>query len=125
MHRDDLSVHKEAAVLVGVGLPERPLEDYPEPLAELSGLVQTAGASVLGKLVQKRQKPDQTTYLGKGKVDELGEIAEISGADVIVFDNELEPAQVRNLESRTKVKVVDRTELILDIFATQIGRAHV
>lgn len=119
LERDNLSVEQERAVLVGVDLPERPLDTFPEPLAELYGLATTAGAKVLGNVIQRRQKPDQTTYLGKGKVRQLGELAQDRRANVIIFDNELLPAQQRNLEERTKTKVVDRTELILDIFATR------
>lgn len=117
--REELTVHSEAAVLVGVDLPSRPLDASPEPLAELRGLAKTAGARVLGNVLQRRQTPDQTTYLGKGKVEELSEFAQANDANVIIFDNELEPAQLRNLEKRTNTKVVDRTELILDIFATR------
>lgn len=119
--RDELTVQAEGAVLVGVGLPERPLDDFPEPLAELRGLAKTAGATILGNITQRRQKPDQATYLGKGKVEELGDTVRANQADVIIFDNELEPAQLKQLEQRTECKVVDRTELILDIFA---ARAH-
>jgi GTPase len=111
------SVAREAAVLVGVLLPDRELTE--EPLQELEGLTESAGAHVVGHLTQRRQSPDMTTYLGKGKVEELRLLAEKSGADVIVFDNDLSPAQTRNLEQATGVKVLDRTELILDIFATR------
>lgn len=121
LKREELTVRQEGAVLAGVSLPDRPLDNFPEPLAELRGLATTAGARVLGNITQNRQRPDQTTYLGKGKVEELTEMAEAHSADVIIFDNELEPAQLRNLEKRTNTKVVDRTELILDIFAS---RAH-
>lgn len=106
-------------MLVGVGLPGQPVDSHPEPLAELNGLAQTAGARVVGSVVQNRKKPDQSTYLGKGKVHELEELAQTRQADVIIFDNELDPAQQRNLEERTKTRVVDRTELILDIFAAR------
>jgi len=113
------SVASEAAVLVGVLLPEHRL--LGEPLDELEGLAQTAGARVVGQLTQRREVPDKTTYLGKGKVEELRLLVEASDADVIIFDNDLSPAQTRNLEKVVKVKVLDRTELILDIFA---GRAQ-
>ncbi|HVX63459.1 MAG TPA: GTPase HflX [Pirellulales bacterium] len=111
------SVAREAAVLVGVVLPEnRVLGD---PLEELEGLATTAGARVVGSLTQRREVPDKTTYLGKGKVDELRVLGEASDADVIIFDNDLTPAQTRNLEKATHLKVLDRTELILDIFASR------
>ncbi len=113
------SVASEKAVLVGVLLDSRNLVE--EPLEELAGLAETAGAHVVGQLTQRREMPDATTYLGKGKVEELRLLAEAQEADVVIFDNELSPAQTRNLEEATKVKVLDRTELILDIFA---GRAQ-
>jgi GTP-binding protein HflX len=105
----------EAAVLVSVLVDGRPAAE--EPLEELAGLAETAGAHVVGRLTQRRESPDITTYLGKGKVDELRVLSEANDADVIVFDNNLSPAQTRNLEKATNCKVLDRTELILDIFA--------
>jgi GTP-binding protein HflX len=90
-----------------------------EPLEELEGLASTAGANVVGQLTQRRQSPDVATYLGKGKVQELKQLAAAHDADLILFDNNLSPAQTRNLEQTTGVKVLDRTELILDIFATR------
>ena len=111
------SVAQEAAILVGVLLPERVLAE--DPLDELTGLAETAGARVVGELVQRRESPDVTTYLGKGKVAELKLLAEARDADVILFDNDLSPAQTRNLEQTTGVKVLDRSELILDIFASR------
>ena len=111
------SVVSEAAILVGVLLADRAAEL--NPLEELEGLAEAAGTDVVGKLVQRRESPDATTYLGKGKVDELTMMAEAAGADVIIFDNDLSPGQTRNLEKATSVKVVDRTELILDIFASR------
>lgn len=117
--REELSVGRESAMLAGVDLPDHPLDDYPEPLSELRGLAATAGAKILGGVTQRRQKADHATLLGKGKVEELGELCDANEADVIIFDNELAPAQLRNLEKTTGVKVVDRTELILDIFASR------
>jgi GTPase len=111
------SVAQESALLVGVLLPERPLQD--DPLAELAGLAETAGARVVGTITQRRERPDVTTYLGKGKVNELKTLVEASDADVILFDNDLSPAQTRNLEQATSTKVLDRSELILDIFASR------
>jgi GTP-binding protein HflX len=106
----------EKSVLVKLILPDTELDG--EPLDELDGLATTAGTTVVGRMTQKREKPDASTYLGKGKVEELQMCAEASEADLIIFDNELSPAQTRNLEQATKLKVIDRTELILDIFAT-------
>jgi GTP-binding protein HflX len=107
-------------VLVSVLLPGHD-RDPREPLNELFGLATTAGAIVVGTLVQKRQRPDAGAYLGHGKVEELRALVAECNADVVIFDNELTPAQIRNLEIATDVKVLDRTEVILDIFAS---RAH-
>ena len=90
-----------------------------DPLDELKGLAESAGARVVGSLTQRRETPDKTTYLGRGKVDELRVLGESQDADVVVFDNDLSPAQTRNLERATNLKVLDRTELILDIFASR------
>jgi GTP-binding protein HflX len=111
------SVASEAAVLVGVMLPDRRCEE--PPLVELEGLATTAGVRVVGRLTQRREVPDPATYLGKGKVDELKRLAALSEADVVIFDNDLSPGQTRNLEMALGLKVLDRTELILDIFATR------
>lgn len=89
------------------------------PLEELEGLATTAGARVVGTLTQRREAPDVTTYLGSGKVEELQRLAAAADADVVVFDNDLSPAQARNLEQVIGLKVLDRSELILDIFATR------
>ncbi len=107
----------EAAVLVGVLLPERQLSE--PPLEELAGLATTAGVNVVGHVTQRRQTPTRATYLGKGKVEELKALAEKAEADVVIFDNDLSPAQTRNLEKAVGLKVLDRTELILDIFAAR------
>jgi GTP-binding protein HflX len=112
-------VASEAGVLVGVLLPDRQREE--PPLLELEGLAATAGVRVVGRLTQRRDAPDAATYLGTGKVDELTVLAAAKDADVIIFDNDLNPGQTRNLEKAIGRKVLDRTELILDIFA---GRAQ-
>ena len=111
------SVQSEKAVLVGVLL--RPPVDPEHPLDELAGLASTAGAHVVAELTQRRERPDQTTYLGKGKVAELTALAAHHDADVVIFDNDLSPAQTRNLERELKLKVLDRSEVILDIFAAR------
>jgi GTP-binding protein HflX len=111
------SVAREAAVLVGVVLPGHPANDY--PLEELEGLAKTAGVRIVGDLTQRRDVPDMTTYLGKGKVEELRQKVDAKDADCVIFDNDLSPAQTRNLEKAVGVKVLDRTELILDIFASR------
>jgi GTPase len=119
LRRDELTVRAERAVLVSVALPDRPWVGT-DPLDELQGLAATAGATIVGGLLQKRQQIHHASYIGKGKLQELGELVKAADADVVIFDNELTPAQVRNLEKATGVKVLDRSELILDIFA---GRA--
>ncbi|MCC7474502.1 MAG: GTPase HflX [Pirellulales bacterium] len=110
-------VQSESAVLVGVELPDR--QTARDNLDELAGLVETAGAEVVGRITQRRQVPDQTTYLGKGKVEQLELMVRATDADAVVFDNNLSAAQVRNLERELGVKVLDRTEVILDIFSTR------
>jgi GTP-binding protein HflX len=106
----------ERVVLVGVWT-EGSVEDAENSMAELALLAETAGSQVLDALYQRRQKPDPATYIGRGKVDGLREIVQATGADTVICDGELAPSQLRNLEDRVKVKVVDRTALILDIFA--------
>jgi GTP-binding protein HflX len=115
-------VRSERAVLVSVDLPRHPWIGT-DPLNELQGLATTAGAAIVGSLLQRRQQIHPATYIGKGKVQELVELVQTTDADVVIFDNELSPAQVRNLEKATNVKVLDRSELILDIFATR-ARSH-
>ena len=111
------SVESERAVLVGVLLDTPADPDH--PLDELAGLASTAGASVVAELTQRRARPDQTTYLGKGKVVELAGLVARHDADVVLFDNDLSAAQTRNLERELKTKVLDRSEVILDIFAAR------
>lgn len=110
-------MESESAILVGVYLPKHSF--HGEPLDELAGLVETAGAQIVGKLTQNRQAPDKTTYIGQGKVEQLQQLVEAAEADIAVFDNDLSPAQIRNLEQTLGVKVLDRTEVILDIFSTR------
>jgi GTP-binding protein HflX len=115
------SVDSEAAFLVGVHLEG---DEIPEnPLEELEGLATAAGTEVVGTLTQRRRKPDTATYLGRGKVDELKHLVSATETDLIIFDNDLSPGQTRNLEQTLDVKVLDRTELILDIFANR-ARTH-
>lgn len=109
-------VVSESAVLVRVILPGQHFDD--DPLEELEGLATTAGTTVVAGLTQRREKPDVTAFLGKGKLEDLKLLVDTHDADVVIFDNDLSPAQTRNLEQALEVKVIDRTELILDIFAT-------
>lgn len=93
------------------------------PLDELTGLAETAGTNVLAGVVQRRENPDPKTYVGKGKVTEIKNLVEQHDADLVIFDNDLSPSQTRNLEKEIGAKVIDRTELILDIFASN-ARTH-
>ncbi|MBF4161678.1 GTPase HflX [Nocardioides acrostichi] len=106
----------ERVVLVGVWT-QGSVQDAENSLAELALLAETAGSEVLEALYQRRTSPDPATYIGRGKVEAVAEIVRATGADTVVCDGELAPSQLRNLEDRLKVKVVDRTALILDIFA--------
>ncbi len=106
----------ERVVLVGVWT-EGTTQDAENSMAELALLAETAGSEVLEAIYQRRQSPDPATYVGRGKVEAIGEIVRATGADTVICDGELAPSQLRNLEDRLKVKVVDRTALILDIFA--------
>lgn len=106
----------ERVVLVGVWT-EGSVTDAENSMAELALLAETAGSEVLEAVFQRRQKPDPATYIGRGKVDAIREIVQATGADTVICDGELAPSQLRNLEDKIKVKVVDRTALILDIFA--------
>jgi GTP-binding protein HflX len=112
-----LKVHARKAVLASV-VDSRDRAQRGKALDEMQGLAETAGAEIVGTLVQVKDKPDAATYLGKGKVQELKDIVAQTGADLIVFDNMLSPSQGKNLEEETGTQVVDRSEVILDIFAT-------
>ncbi len=113
----------ERVVLVGVWTSGT-AQDAENSLTELKLLAETAGSEVLDALIQRRQKPDPATFIGRGKVDELRDTVAATGADTVICDGELAPSQLRNLEDRTKVKVVDRTALILDIFAQHAKSAE-
>ncbi len=108
-------VENERSILARLIQPEQTVEG--DPLAELEGLATTAGTDVVGQIIQRRARPDQKTFFGKGKVEELLELVRHRDADLVIVDNDLSPAQVRNLEKAIDTKVIDRTELILDIFA--------
>ncbi|MSZ44867.1 MAG: GTPase HflX, partial [Actinobacteria bacterium] len=118
----------EKVVLVGVWT-EGTSQDAENSLKELAALAETAGSEVMAGLIQRRDKADPATFIGSGKVLELREAVVNTGADTVVCDGELSPAQLRNLEGKAKVKVIDRTALILDIFAqhakSREGKAQV
>ena len=118
----------EKVVLVGVWT-EGSAQDAENSMKELAALAQTAGSEVMEGFVQRRDKPDASTFIGSGKVEEVKQSVIATGADTVVCDGELSPAQLRTLESKLKVKVIDRTALILDIFAqhakSREGKAQV
>ena len=108
---------EERVVLVGVS--ERDGDDAEDSLVELAELVKTAGATVVGTLIQRRESIHPGMYVGTGKVQEIAELVEQTGATGIVCDDELSPAQLKNLEQMLDTKVMDRTLIILDIFAAR------
>jgi GTP-binding protein HflX len=114
-----VTVARERAILVGCLLPEfSDTGGNPhDPLDELRSLADTAGAVVVDQLLQKKAKPDAGTFIGKGKVEELAELVKRHKAEVVVFENDLSPSQIANVEEEVNCKVIDRSELILDIFA--------
>jgi GTP-binding protein HflX len=120
---------REKIVLVGVTFGRNDPAEVEEYLDELALLVDTAGADVEARVMQRRDAPDPATYIGKGKAEELHELSETVDADTVVFDDELSPAQQRNLEKILGRTAIDRTDVILDIFAqnarTLEGKAQV
>jgi GTP-binding protein HflX len=120
---------RERIVLVGVAIPPSTEDDVDASLDELSLLVDTAGADEVARLVQRREAPDPATYIGRGKAQELKEVSEATDCDTVVFDDELTPAQQRNLEKLLGRTAIDRTAVILDIFGqnahSQVGKAQV
>lgn len=107
---------KEKAILVGVKTNRMLTSDFEADMDELQGLVEAAGKEVIATVVQSRPRPEAATYIGKGKLEELIHLIEELEPDLVVFDNELSPIQLRNIEETLKVEIVDRTMLILDIF---------
>jgi GTP-binding protein HflX len=111
----------EKAVLVGLITQQQPEPRLKEYLDELEFLVLTAGGNCMKRFVQKMDKPHPATFIGKGKVEEVHQYVMAEAVDMIIFDDELSPAQVKNLEKIfTDVKILDRTTLILDIFASPL-----
>jgi GTP-binding protein HflX len=118
--REQLQVLKERAILVGAYTREQQVNiDKVDPLIELRCLAETAGAVVAGRIQQRLNRIHPGTYIGSGKALEVAEKVQTNNADVVIFDNDLSPGQIRELEKIVKVKVLDRSELILDIFATR------
>jgi len=120
---------RERIVLVGVAIPPVSLEETEEHLDELARLIDTAGADEAARVIQRRDAPDPATYIGRGKAEELHQLSLAVDADTVVFDDDLSPAQQRNLEKILGRTAIDRTDVILDIFAqnarTQEGKAQV
>jgi GTP-binding protein HflX len=114
----------ERGILVGLILQNQKEETLNEYLNELSFLFNTAGGEEVGRIYQKTSYPNPQTYLGKGKILDLKKLIQEKNADVAIFDDELSPSQIRNIEQTLKVKVLDRTSLILDIFAKNAKTAH-
>ncbi|MFO0837249.1 MAG: GTPase HflX [Phycisphaerae bacterium] len=119
---ENRTVHQERAVLVAVLLDGRPLDD-PE-LLELGELARSAGALVVSRVAQRRKAFNPATCVGKGKLDEIRQRVDTFDADVVIFDNDLTPSQIREIEKVAGCKVLDRSELILDIFATRARTAE-
>ena len=118
----DMKELEERVILVGV--QESFSEDVEESLDELAELCETAGALVVGRVIQNREKIHPGTYVGKGKIEEIALLMEELGATGIVCDDELSPAQLNNLEKELDCKVMDRTLIILDIFAARANTSE-
>lgn len=120
----DTALKPERAVLVGIITPSENEEQEREYLEELAFLVDTAGGETIHTFVQKMQKPDGATFVGSGKLDEIKAYVDAEEIDIVVFDDELSPTQLRNIERELQVKVLDRSNLILDIFARRAQSAQ-
>src|SRR5690554_616761 len=120
----DTSIKPERAVLVGIITPQESEEQEREYLEELAFLVETAGGIPQHTFVQKVQQPDRATFVGSGKLDEIKSYVKAEEIDLVVFDDELTPSQLRNIERVLEVKVLDRSSLILDIFASRAQSAQ-
>jgi GTPase len=115
----DTAIKPERAVLVGIITPNETEEKEREYLEELEFLVDTAGGITEKTFTQKMQRPDRATFVGTGKLEEIGEYVKSEEIDIVVFDDELSPSQLRNIERELQVKILDRSNLILDIFASR------
>lgn len=120
--RESLKVGSQRAILVGVFHPDDGFGRY-DALDELKGLVKTAGVEVVGEMVQFRETPHPSVCIGRGKLEELKQLVESTEAQMVIFDNNLSPSQGRSLEQSLQKPIVDRSEVILDIFATH-ARTH-
>lgn len=120
----DTAITPERAVLVGIITPGESEARATEYLEELAFLVTTAGGETLKFFTQKMQRPDRATFVGSGKLEEIKEYVKAAEADMVVFDDELSPSQLRNIEKELQVKILDRSNLILDIFASRAQTAQ-
>lgn len=118
------NIHSETAVLISVVRKSDPVEQAEEYLEELAFLAETAGAVIKKRFLQKLESPDQRTYVGKGKMAEIIDYVITNKIDLAIFDDELSPGQMRNIERELKCKILDRTNLILDIFANRARTAQ-
>lgn len=114
----------EKAILAGLITPMQPEVKAREYMEELDFLARTADASIVKHFYQRLDKPDGRTFVGKGKLDEIAHFAEENEIDIVIFDDELTPTQLRNIEEKIKCKILDRTNLILDIFASRARTAY-
>lgn len=122
MHNSTVK-EKERVVLVGIYGSELARQEADEHINELEMLADTAGGATIHKILQNRDKPDTRTYVGKGKLSELSGIVKSMNADAVIFDDDLSPTQIRNIERATQTKIIDRSGIILDIFASRAQTA--
>jgi GTP-binding protein HflX len=120
----DTAKPQERAVLVGVVTPNLKIEKAQEYIDELAFLAQTAGAAVEKQFLQRLPHPSSRTYVGEGKLDEIKEYITVREIDIVIFDDELSPSQLRNIQNELKIKILDRSNLILDIFANRASTAQ-
>jgi GTP-binding protein HflX len=118
------TIDPEKAVLVGVSSKDQPLSQVEDYLEELAFLVETAGAIAVKKFFQRLDTPNSRTYIGSGKLDEIKQFVKSHDIDIVIFDDELSPSQVRNIETELEIRALDRTNLILDIFARRAKTAY-
>jgi GTP-binding protein HflX len=120
----DTAVKQEKVVLVGIITPNETEDQTREYLEELQFLVETAGGETIKSFTQKMQRPERSTFVGTGKLEEIKEFVVAEEIDIVVFDDELTPSQLRNIERELQVKILDRSNLILDIFANRAQTAQ-